>query len=105
MVARFAALETAVNRSVSTHLANAEMVFITGSVAVDFALAEPPSAMPEALGAQRILREWIAAAPAADFAPHAPVRGMGVTVGGADYSITDTDTDVSGWQTLTVRKA
>ncbi len=105
MAAPFAALEAAVHRAVVRRLANARMEFSTGSVAVVFELAAPPASMPEALGGKRALREWTAAAPAADFAPHAPERGMEVTVEGVGYSITDTHVDASGWHALTLRKA
>lgn len=101
MVNPFAAIEDSLNRASSAALANAVLTCSSGTVAVVFDRAE--SGMPDALGA-RAMREWQAGAPESDFVAHSPTRGMVVSIGGADYVVTESDIN-AGWQVLTLRKA
>lgn len=106
MPAPFAALEARVNRSVVGRLANAEMVFAGGTVAVVFGTREA-DVLPPSLGGggHSSLREWIAGAPLVDFATVNPKRGDAVTVSGNAYTLAEVDTDATGWQTWTLRPA
>ena len=101
MPAPFAALESMVNSACMAKLTNAVLTCSSGTVAVVFDRAE--SGMPDALGA-RAMREWQAGAPESDFVAHSPTRGMVVSIGGADYVVTESDIN-AGWQVLTLRKA
>lgn len=102
MPAPFAALETRVNRAVADRLANAEMVFVGGTVAVVF--ERDDQGVPNALGGPRNLNLWRAGAPAADFTDVAPATGSEATIHGVRYGVTQIDTDASDWMTLTLRK-
>jgi len=104
MAAPFSALQVRLNRIVATHLANTEMVFADGAVAVVFGATEDD--MPPAMGARNHnLNQWQACAPAADFLAITPVPGMSASIAGADYIITDVSTDTTSWMTLKLRKA
>ncbi len=105
MPAPFAALEARLNRSVVDHLANREMIFAEGTVAVCFGDNERDERLPNALGNNRNFSLWHASAPEADFASVIVDQGIDASIDGVTYRITDIDTDVSGWMTLMLRKA
>lgn len=108
MPAPFAALETRLNRTVADRLANREMVFTGGTVAVCFGDSEQDSQLsarlPNAIGSARNFSLWHASAPAADFAAVAPDQGIDASIDGVTYRITEINTDVTGWMTLMLRK-
>ncbi len=104
MPAPFAALEARLNRAVVDRLANREMVFAGGTVAVCFVDNERDERLPNALGSPRNFSLWHASAPAADFAAGAPDQGVDASIDGVTYLITEVTTDVSGWMTLMLRK-
>lgn len=109
MPAPFAALDARVNRAVASRLANKEALFtLSGggddvSVMVDFGRDEQD--MPPSMGGPRRLGEWLAGAPAEDFAGSGVDEGVDLRIDGVVYRITDISTDETGWMTLNLRRA
>jgi hypothetical protein len=106
MPAPFAAHAARINRAVADRLANAEMVFATatGSATVAVVFVRDEDSMPNALGGPRNFNLWRASAPASDFMVAAPVVGTAAAITGVNYTVTQVETDPSGWMTLTLRR-